>query len=152
MYLSSIRQLQIAHGFKYTNFDEMPRLCQIIKGVQIDQARKGQTPCPRLPITTFILCKIKYVWLPKDAPPDRLMLWAAPTTAFFGFCRSGEVTISSEGSYDPQSHLSFSDLAAQSTDPSMISILLKHSKTDQARKVKLLMIMPSSSSSGLPES
>ena len=65
------------------------------------------------------------------------MLWAA----FFGFCRSGEVTISSEGTYDSQSHLSFSDLAVdQSTDPSMISILLKHSKTDQARKGMRIVI------------
>ena len=140
-YLSGIRQLQISHGFKDINFDEMPRLRQIIKGVQIDQARKGRTSRPRLPITPSILRKIKSVWLHKESSPDRLMLWAASTTAFFGFCRSGEVTINSEGSYDPQSHLSVSDLAVdQSTDPSMISILLKHSKTDQGRKGMKIVI------------
>ena len=35
-YLSGVRQLQIAHGLHDFNFDEMPRLRQIIKGVQID--------------------------------------------------------------------------------------------------------------------
>ena len=134
-YLSGVRQLQIAHGFQDFNFDSLPRLRQIIKGVQGDQARKGRNPRPRLPITPSILRKIKAVWLSKGVSADRLMLWAASTTAFFGFCRSGEVTVSSESSYDPQTHLSYSDLAVdQSSDPSMVSIVLKHSKTDQARK------------------
>ena len=63
------------------------------------------------------------------------MLWAASTTAFFDFCQSGEVTLSSESSYDPQTHLSYSDLPVDhSPDPSMVSIVLKHFKTDQARK------------------
>ena len=101
----------------------------------MDEARKGRNPRPRLPITPSILRKIKAVWLSKGVSADRLMLWAASTTAFFGFCRSGEVTVSSGSSYDPQTHLSYSDLAVdQSSDPSMVSIVLKHSKTDQARK------------------
>lgn len=69
------------------------------------------------------------------------MLWAAATTAFFGFCRSGEVTVNSESSYDPNTHLSYSDLAADHpSDPSMVSIVLKHSKTDQARKGMKIVI------------
>ena len=103
----------------------MPRLRQIIKGVQIDQARKVKLHVPVFQLHHLYSTKLNMFGYPKDAPPDRLMLWAASTTAFFGFCQSGEVTVSSEGSYDPQSHLSFSDLAVdQSTDPSMISILL----------------------------
>ena len=140
-YLSGVRQLQIAHGFHDFNFDEMPRLRQIIKGVQIDQGKKGRAPHPRLPITPSILRKIKSVWLSKKSTPDKLMLWAASTTAFFGFCRSGEITVSSADSYDPQSHLSFSDLAVdQPSAPSMMSILLKHSKTDQGRKGMKIVI------------
>ena len=140
-YLSGVRQLQIAHGFKDFNFDALPRLRQIIKGVQMEQARKGWNPRPRLPITPSILRKIKTVWLSKGVTANRLMLWAAATTAFFGFCRSGEVTVNSESSYDPNTPLSYSDLAADHpSDPSMVSIVLKHSKTDKARKGMKIVI------------
>ena len=54
-YLSGVRQLQNAHGFKDINYDKVPRLWQIIKGVKIDQGRKGQTPHHHLPITPYIL-------------------------------------------------------------------------------------------------
>ena len=50
-YLSGIRQFQIAHGYKELNFEQMLRLCQIIKGVKITQGQKGRTIRPRLPIT-----------------------------------------------------------------------------------------------------
>ena len=92
----------------------MPRLGQIIKGVQVNQARKGQTLRPHLPIIPSILQKIKSVWLPNESSPDKLMLWAASTTAPFGFCHSGEITISTERAYNPQTHLSFSNLAVKS--------------------------------------
>ena len=74
LYISGVRQLQIAHGFNDFNFDETPRLCKVIKGVQIDQGRKGWVPCPHLPITPSILRKIKSVWLSKESSPDKLML------------------------------------------------------------------------------
>ena len=102
-YLSGIRQFKIAHGYKELNFEQMPRLCQIIKGVKITQGQKGKTIRPRLPITPRILHLMKGVWFPFKSEPsyDNLMQWAASTTAFFGFCRSGEITTSSENSYDP---------------------------------------------------
>ena len=69
------------------------------------------------------------------------MLWAASTITFFGFCRSGEVTVQSESKFDPQTHLCFSDIAVDNAlSPNTISIKLKHSKTDQFRKgVNLVM-------------
>ena len=33
-YLSGIRQLQIAHGWKDPGIDQMPRLCQVLKGIK----------------------------------------------------------------------------------------------------------------------
>ena len=39
------------------------------------------------------------------------MLWGAATTTFFSFCRSGETTVPGEAIYDPEVHLSYSDLA-----------------------------------------
>ena len=62
------------------------------------------------------------------------MLWAASLTTFFSFCRSGEVTVENEAGYDHNTHLSFSDLAVDNAaSPSVISLNIKCSKTDQGR-------------------
>ena len=62
------------------------------------------------------------------------MLWAACTTAFFSFCRSGEITVNSK-SYDPNSHLSYDDLRIDNKKhPKIIAIHLKVSKIDQGKK------------------
>ena len=69
------------------------------------------------------------------------MLWAASTTTFCGFCRSGEVTVQCESKFGPQMYLCFSDIAVDNAlSPNTISIKLKLSKTDQLKKgVKLVM-------------
>ena len=51
IYLSGVRQFQIAHGYKDFNYEHIPRLCQILKGVRISQVQKGRTIHSRLPIT-----------------------------------------------------------------------------------------------------
>ena len=69
------------------------------------------------------------------SPYNQSMLWAAAVTTFFSFCRSGEITITQEGAYDLNSHLSFSDVAViNAKRPSIISLLIKQSKTDQDRE------------------
>ena len=69
------------------------------------------------------------------------MLWAAATTTFFGFCRSGEITVECESKFDPKIHLSLADLAVdKALAPSVISIQSKRSKIDQVMKgVKLVI-------------
>ena len=53
---------------------------------------------------------------------------------FFGFLRAGEFKTPSENAYDPQVHLSLSDLALDShTAPTTISLRIKQSKTDPFR-------------------
>ena len=142
-YLSGVRQFQIAHGFKDLNYEHMPRLCQILKGVRISQGQKGRIIRPRLPITPRILRLMKRVWFPSDTNSsyDNLMLWVVSTIAFFGFCRSGEITTPSDNSYDPNIHLSYADIATDNPKcPSMLSINLKHSKIDQERKgIKIII-------------
>ena len=66
---------------------------------------------------------MKRVWFPFEAKPsyDNLMLWEASTTAFFGFCHSGEITTPSENSYDPNVHLSYRDIT---TDNPKINVHL----------------------------
>ena len=69
------------------------------------------------------------------------MLWAASTTTFFDFCRSGKITVHCQSKFDPQTYLCFSDIAVDNAlSPNTISIKLKRSKMDQFKKgVKLVM-------------
>ena len=134
---------QTVSNCKDFNYEHMARLCQILKRVRISQRQKGRTTCPRLPITPYILCLKKRVWFPLTINPsyDNLMLWAASTIAFFSFCRSGEITTPSDNSYGPNIHLSYADITTDNPKcPSMLSINLKHSKTDQERKgIKIML-------------
>ena len=78
---------------------------------------------------------IKQLWHSSRSDPDTIMLWAACTTAFFGFCRIGEISVLSLTTFDPTTHLTPQDIAIDNrTDPSLIGIHLKVSKTDQERK------------------
>ena len=63
------------------------------------------------------------------------MLWAACLTTFFSICGSGKITVKRENLYDPSCYLSYSDLAVDMpSNPSILSMLIKKSKTDQGRK------------------
>ena len=53
-YLSGVRQLQIAHGWKDPGIDQMPRLRQVLKGVKIERGKKGKPSRSRIPITPAI--------------------------------------------------------------------------------------------------
>ena len=133
-YLSGVRQLQIAHGFKNPEIDQMPRLRQILKGVKVERGKEGKAPRPRLPITPSILRKLKAVWLNSNTSFNPMMLWAAALVTFFSFCRSGEITVEDERKYDPKTHLSFADVSVDNAvSPSVISLNIKYSKTDQGR-------------------
>ena len=133
-YLSGVRQLQISHGFPDPKVQSMPQLQQIIKGVHVELGKAGRTPRPRLPISPAILKRIEAVWQNEGVSWKTAMLWAASTLAFFGFCRSGEITVPSEKEFDPSAHLTFSDvLVDKEKAPSMIFVKLKKTKTDPYR-------------------
>ncbi len=106
-----------------------PKLECVVKGIKREQAhKKGGTP-KRLPITIEILQKL---CVSRSHEADTFMLWAAVTTCFFGFMRSGEMTLTS---FDPSSHLSFGDVTVDDISaPQIVKLHLKASKTDPFRK------------------
>ena len=54
---------------------------------------------------------------------------------FFGFLRSGEATIRTSTSFDPESHLPFADVALDfPTSPTKVLLRIKASKTDPFRQ------------------
>ena len=63
------------------------------------------------------------VWERDAKDFDKIMLWAACCTCYFGFFRSGEICVPSAKEYDPSAHLSISDIAVDS-----LSVNIKASK------------------------
>ena len=62
------------------------------------------------------------------------MLWAACCLCYFGYLRSGEITVPSENTYDKSVHLNMADVAVVSTiSPSLVRVTVKESKTDLFR-------------------
>ena len=107
-----------------------------LKGVKRQQARKVESrPKNRLPITPFLLRSMRAFWEVDRCNRDNIMLWAACCTCFFGFLRSGEVTVPSMKLYDPTYHLSVGDVMLDSvSQPSVVHVRIKASKTDPFRQ------------------
>ena len=82
---------------------------------------KGARPKTRLPITAEVLRRMKQVWLSAPENADKVMLWAAACTGFFGFLRAGEFTVPSKQAYEPEVHLNLADLAIDSHDPNPLN-------------------------------
>lgn len=63
------------------------------------------------------------------------MLWAAGCTAFFGFLRAGEFTVTSTQAHDPEVHLNLGDVAMdRHVEASLVHLRIKQSKTDPFRQ------------------
>ena len=113
----------------------MPRLKLVQSGIQrYTSQQHTNTVKIRLPIT-LILQRIRDYWLPKSEEPDIKMLWSTVVICFFGFFRSGEITVPSVSSFDPSSHLAWGDVSLDNVlEPTTLKIHLKRSKTDQLKR------------------
>ena len=132
-YLAAIRHLHISEGYGDPSIHSMVRLEQVLKGIKAVQS-KGPKRTERLPITLDHLAKLKEVWSSEQSKFDSQMLWAAASLCFFGFMRSGELTIPSASSYDAGAHLSFNDVTVDCIqNPRTLRVHLKASKTDPFR-------------------
>ena len=114
----------------------MPLLEYLLKGVKREQAKQNpESTRSRLPITPAILRSLRSELDKNPTKWDCIMLWAACCTCFFGFLRSGEITVPSQNDYDSSAHLSHGDVAFDSMhNPTLAQIKIKASKTDPFRK------------------
>lgn len=114
-------------------FSSLPRLRLVQAGIQ--RSHREQMPQQsrvRLPITPAILHNMRSALESRSTDPDTIMVWAAAVMCFFGFLRSGEITVPTTTGFDPKIHLAWGDVAVDSTQsPTSIKIQLKRSKTDQ---------------------
>lgn len=129
-YLAAVRHMHIARGYK----DPLKGALQLELVLRGAKRQKPRSQDSRLPITTWILLKIKKVLQRDPHNWDNIMLWAAVTMAFFAFLRSGELTVDSLDSFDPEWHLTPRDIAVDDVNsPSLLRVHVKGSKTDQTR-------------------
>ena len=102
-----------------------------MKGVKHE---KGSAVRPRLPITPQILRGLHHFWQQRENGYDAVTLWAVCTLAFFGFLRSGEITVPSDAAFDAACHLTPADVQVYSREsPALLRVQLKESKTDPFR-------------------
>ena len=117
-------------------FSSLPCLRLVQAGIQrVYAEQEKQVARIRLPITPSILRKMHGYWNTQASDPDVRMLWAASALFFFGFFRSGEITVPSLSSYRASHHLSWGDVAIDNpTTPEILRVRIKRSKTDQLGK------------------
>ena len=135
VYLSGIRYFHVKAGLVDPFRGAMPRLDYIMRGVKKNEAVTGSSGRECLHITPVIMRQLRGVWCLSGESWDTKLIWAACCLCFFGFLRAGELTVPSNNGYDPAVHLNVGDLALDNaTQPSLIRVKVKQSKTDPFRK------------------
>ena len=126
VYLSAVRHLHISKGLGDPLSDTL-QLNLVLKGIRRKKPRAGDA---RLPITPLILKAI--LGVVKEDPHSfiNMTMWAACCLGYFAWLRSGEFTC--DHNFDPNQHLTDQDIAVDDySNPTLISVHLKKSKTDQ---------------------
>ena len=125
-YLAGICHMKVTLGLR--SCSSLPRLRLVQAGIQGTYLEQdSQTAHVRLPITPAILRAMRSTLEPRATDPDVIMLWATAVLCFFGFFRSGEITVPNAEGFNPKIHLAWGDVAVDSTQ---LKIRLKRSKTD----------------------
>lgn len=113
----------------------MPRLHYVLRGIKSEEAKLQAPSKQRLPVTPAILLKLYSVLEHDPTNFDNIMIWAASLVCFFGFLRSGEITIPSASAYDASTHLNPSDISVDvPSQPTVVQLKIKQSKTDPFRQ------------------
>ena len=135
-YLSAIKHTHIMLGFPDPSTSINASTLKLVqRGIARHHSQLEAPARTRLPITPDILRQVKSLWQPHQYEFNYIMLWASLCTAFFGFCRLGEITAPSSSSFNPKEHLLFEDLAIDNPgNIQLITLRIKKSKTDQFRK------------------
>lgn len=134
VYLSAVRYFHIAAGeYSTSTTQTTPRMNQLLKGIRKSQAMTRQST-QRQPITFQIMESLYTVLSKHTGGYYNMMIWAACCTAYFGLLRVSEFTSPANHS-NTTNTLQLADVALDSrTEPKMIRLTLKQSKTDQFRQ------------------
>ena len=130
LHLAAIKHHSITQGHNIP-FREFEQLYLVLRGIKRAQGRTHSLP-KRLPITPSLLRIMNQnLFNSSRFFEDKIMLWAAITTAFFGFLRISEYTTTRKTQFDPSVTLLLSDIRIRNDS---IRLHLKTSKTDPFRQ------------------
>ena len=136
-YLSALRDAQINLGLPDPrDHSSLPLLKRIQAGIsRVRLQSKNQTgQRVRFPITPPILRQLKDR-LSSSSDPNRVVVWAVASSAFFGFFRLGELLPEKASMFNPGTDLAWGDVALDShTNPRTVQFHIKKSKCDQFGK------------------
>ena len=122
-YMTAICHGQIRRGLGDPRIHQMSQLEYMLKGIK---KSTPQSTRARLPITPQVLMDLKRVWQKAEDKDEARLLWVASSLCFFGFLRSGEVTMPSEREYNHQSRLCYADVRVDChTAPILYSSYIK---------------------------
>ena len=112
----------------------LPLLKIIQAGVARSRLLQGNRARVRLPITAHVVTQIQDT-LVRSSNPERALVWAIASVAFFGFFRLGELLLESANRFNPRTDLSWGDVAVDDrAKPTMVRVHLKQSKCNQVGK------------------
>ena len=141
VYLSGVHQLHVREGRPPPPTTGMARFMQVLRGIKISQAASNRPARQRSPITPEILRQVKARWQQEPPFQNRIMLWAAFLTCFFGILRSGEICSNQADMFNPASDLSVDSVTIDSVrNPRLARIRLQISKTDPFREGAIITL------------
>ena len=127
-YLSSLRHCQLCNGGPDPSLNTFFQLHYVLRGIRRSLPSHVRPKC--LPITSAILRLLYHHWSQGPVSFDMVCISAACCLGFFGFLRCGQFTCQSLTTYDSLM-LSPGDIKVDSiTDPTVLHVALRRSKTD----------------------
>ena len=139
-HLAALKFYSVAHGLSIGTFN---RLYLVVRGIRKSQGPKYKK-AKRLPVSPDMLRTIKFnLFNSSQRYEDKLMIWAAMVTAFFGFLRVSEYTSKTTKCYTSDQTLGFDDVVEGINS---VSINVKASKTDIFRAGVTIRLMANYSS------
>ena len=130
VHMAAIKHFSIVRGDS-VQFRDFDRLYLVIRGIKRSQGTSRSLP-KRLPITPSLLRVINQnLFNSLRLYEDKVMLWTAIITAFFGFLRISEYTSSHTTRFDTMTTLMLSDVSIRNDHA---HLHIKASKTDPFRQ------------------
>ncbi len=130
-YLSAIRHAHLVQGFQ----DPMAGKTRLELALKGSRRQWPRAKDPRLPITPRILKAIGQALMRNRNQYEQLLIWAACCLGFFGFLRSGEFTLPTGTTFNPNLHLTPRDIQVDDIqNPTMLKIHFKVIKDRSSKK------------------
>ena len=120
-YLVALRNMQLSLGLPDPREQSsLPRLKRILAGITWSRLSNVAPARVRLPITATIMSQLHGA-ISKSSHPDKVVIWAIASIAFFGFFLLGELLLERADRYSPSTNLSWGDVAVDRLEsPTMV--------------------------------